>query len=979
MFDHSQFENIDPDENYFSECEASPSPYYTVQEFSSLISQGTPCLTFFNFNIRSFRMNSPMMLSLFPTPTAYPEVFILSETWFTEDYKDVINGYQGFHTVRVCESNRRSGGVSVFVREEFSAEILEFASYSNEDIEVCCVKTMLCNSQYVIVGIYRPIAGNIGKFFDELSNIINIDCIKNQTIVLTGDININLCIESPSCSRFMDLLYSYHFIPVITKPTRFSPNDLNNSSLLDHIWINKLVNYSSGVILADVTDHCPSFISLPICTNSNSQKASKVRISFRDECQVNTDHFSELLNNFNWSSIKSSDPSSYVQNFTEKLSELYNESFPIKIKYIANNKLFNPWMNNSLVKLIKAKSAYFSLYRHGLITKSENNSFKNKVKRIIDRARITYYKNLFDRNKGNIRSTWRIIKSLTSQNSAADKISKINWHGSSSDDEQQIANIFSQYFSGIAAELENDLPTTNFDPFFYVKPIAPSMYLQPVTPTECSKIISNLKNSVHSINPIPIRLLKLNKQFLCTTISDIINQCFQSGTFPSCLKLAMITPIHKSGSKSDPSNYRPISVTSFMCKILEKAILSRLINFMSFNSVLSSKQFGFIKGKSTTDAIVSLTEYLYDSLNSKDISIAIFIDYRKAFDTINHKILLRKLELYGVRGLPLQLLKGFLSDRQLAVKVGGSISPRTILNIGIPQGTVLGPILFLLYINDLPNISANCNSILFADDSTLVFKHNDIQTLTQTCNSELVKFHVWSLANRLSINYSKTCCLLVTNIVLQSEPLIYLNGNTLDFKSSVRYLGVTIDASLKFDLHITSVCKKISKSIGILYKLKDVLPFTCLKTLYYSFIYPYILYGLIVWGGTNQVHLQPLIVLQKRCIRLVCNAPYLAHSEPLFLMSNVLKFSDVYRFEIANYVFCSQSNPDFHRTHTYTTRNRELLLPPFQRLTQTQKSVNFKGIQVWNSLPLDLRTTERIAVFKRKLKSYLFSFYAREQ
>ena len=215
----------------------------------------------------------------------------------------------------------------------------------------------------------------------------------------------------------------------------------------------------------------------------------------------------------------------------------------------------------------------------------------------------------------------------------------------------------------------------------------------------------------------------------------------------------------------------------------------------------------------------------------------------------------------------------------------------------------------------------------------------------------MCKFQNWSLANRLSINYSKTCYLLITNRNIQLEPILYHNRSILDRKNSIKFLGVIIDAPLKFDLHVNYICKKISKSIGILYKLKDFLPIASLKALYYSFIYPYLLYGIIIWGGTYQAHLHPLIILQKRSVRLISNASYLAHSEPLFLSNRILKFNDVFIFEIAKFIFRSQYNINFHRNHTYTTRNRDLLLPAFQRLSNTQKSVYCKGIHIWNSLP----------------------------
>ena len=977
MVEVSNLNDIDPDLNYFGEpssiSESSSSPYLSISEFNSLLknSSSNSNLTIFNHNIRSFRMNSSMMLSIFDTQVKYPDVFILTETWFTPNYQDNILGYNSFHTIR----EHRSGGVSVFIAENFQSTLIERLSYANENIEVCCVEANFFSEQYILIGIYRPVLGNLDLFLSELNSVLNDNRVGNKNIVIAGDLNLDLLADSQISNSFIDNMYTLHFLPVISKPTRFSPHNINSSTLLDQIWVNKVVTYSSGILLTDITDHLPTFIILPISNSSRPHLSEKIKITFRDESEINLEKFGDLLGNFDWSSIKSNDASIYVENFSGKIFEFYNQSFPLKVKYVSAKKSLNPWINGPLLKLIEAKSLYFNLYRQGLVSKSENNFYKNRVKRILDKAKISYFNKLFNNARNNIRSTWRIIKSLTSPNSKVDKISSLVSDGVEYSEEGQMANIFSNYFSSIASDLDVQLPIIDFDPLFYVNPINSNMFLTPVNPQECAVVIARLKNSNHSINPCPVRIFKKFKEFFSYILSDMINLAFQSGTFPCSLKSAIVTPVFKNGVKSDPSNYRPISVTSFISKIFEKLILNRLINFLNSNSVLSPRQFGFTKNRSTKDALTTLTENLYDSLNSNEVTISIFIDYKKAFDTINHSILLRKLQLYGIRGLPLQLLKTYLSDRQQTVKLGDSYSSSKIVNIGVPQGTILGPILFLIYINDLPNISELCNSIMFADDTTLTFRHSNYSQLVTTCNVELVKFHTWSVANRLSINYSKTCCMLFTNRRINDPPSIYMNNFSLDFESSVKFLGVILDSKLKFDQHIRSVCNKVSRSIGILYKLKGFVPHSCLKTIYYSFVHPYLLYGLIIWGGTYAIHLNPIVVLQKRCIRLVCDAPYLAHSNPLFASTKILKLSDMYKFEVANYIFNIKSDPNLNRSHNYETRNRNLLLPTFQRLSLTQHSIYFIGIQFWNNLPPNIKSAERRSLFRKQLKNYLLSSY----
>ena len=498
----------------------------------------------------------------------------------------------------------------------------------------------------------------------------------------------------------------------------------------------------------------------------------------------------------------------------------------------------------------------------------------------------------------------------------------------------------------------------------------------PVSNHECSAVIDSLKTSNHRINSVPGRIFKFYRSSIVSVISDMVNQCFLQGKYPSTLKYAMITPVFKNGEVTSPSNYRPIAVTSFLNKIFEKLIHKRLLHFILQNNIFSPCQFGFRKGISTQDAVVNLSEYFYDTLNRKEVGIGVFIDYTKAFDTINHSILISKMYKYGIRDLPSSLFRSYLENRHQVVKVGSSISSTRVTNIGIPQGTILGPLLFLLYINDLPKITQLCQFIIFADDTTLYFRNLDPISLQNDCNTGLQLFHNWSLSNRLTVNLSKTSCLLFTNRNLQENSFnIVCCNEVLKFNEYIKYLGVFIDKKLKFDIHIRKICLKISKSIGILFKAKNFVPFACMKMLYFSFVYSYLKYCLIIWGGTYPSHLNPLIVLQKRAIRLVFSAGYYEHTSNLFYMCQTLKLPDIYNLNLGLVVFQNKISNVFRRNRDYSTRNRNNLLTHFQRLTITQHSVSFSAAQFWNSIPIHIQNSNNLSSFKSKLKTFLMNNY----
>ena len=312
-------------------------------------------------------------------------------------------------------------------------------------------------------------------------------------------------------------------------------------------------------------------------------------------------------------------------------------------------------------------------------------------------------------------------------------------------------------------------------------------------------------------------------------------------------------------------------------------------------SILTSSQFGFRPGISTADAISSLSEFLYDSLNNRFSTITVFVDFRRAFDTVNIEILLRKLYSYGIRGISHKLFSSYLANRSHFTLVNGASSSVRSSRIGVPQGSVLGPLLFLIYINDLPNVSKVSNTVLFADDTTLSFKNANINELFKICNIEMANFSKWAVANRLSINTEKTfyCVVSNRNLNYNSYPNVLLDGQNIDRVEKLRFLGVIFDDQLKFNHHIDFISKKVSKSTGILNRIKNHVPHSILKLLYSSLIYSHFSYCNLIWGGTFSSHIQRLVLLQKKSIRIINNSNYLAHTNELFIKNSLLKMADI--------------------------------------------------------------------------------------
>ena len=465
-----------------------------------------------------------------------------------------------------------------------------------------------------------------------------------------------------------------------------------------------------------------------------------------------------------------------------------------------------------------------------------------------------------------MKKTWSLIRALLTQKRSTTTVKSILANGVVLRDNWQIAERFNEYFSSVADSLDNNIPYSDTSPLSYITHnMQCSFFCRPTDENEIVNIIQALKNTATNINELPVRILKAVRNIIAIPLMNLINKSIREGIFPDVLKFAKVVPIFKGGDVQSVCNYRPIAILPTISKIFEKCMSGRILNFLLKFNLISEKQCGFLKGKSTEDAFLNLIEYVYNSLNSKHHCISLFIDLKKAFDTVNHDILLRKLQLYGVRGSTLSWKRSYLSNRKQCVCISGSFSSERVLNVGVPQGSILGPILFLLYINDLTKVSPLFNPILYADDTTLLASSTDYDELIIAINNELPKFYIWTLANRLSLNLDKTFAMLFSNCThdVNNDLSLFFNDNRIKFKTSGDFLGLIVDEEAKFADHAGFVCSKVSKAVGIMYKLREYVSSDVMVNLYYSLAYPYIIYGNLVWGGTYDVHLHPLIVMQK--------------------------------------------------------------------------------------------------------------------
>ena len=533
------------------------------------------------------------------------------------------------------------------------------------------------------------------------------------------------------------------------------------------------------------------------------------------------------------------------------------------------------------------------------------------------------------------------------------------------------------FFTSIGNTLAQQMSNTPNPPTFPTDHVRQSFFIFPPSCDEVYKIIMNLKTTSTSLDELPVKLFKKFAHIFTIPITLMIENAIQQGVFPSILKIARITPIHKEESFTEPCNFRPISSLPYLSKIYEKFFSLRLLDFCKKHSIISPHQYGFQQGRSTTDALLDLTEDIYSAMENKLHFIAALIDVRKAFDCVNHNILKAKLENYGIRGVPLKWLVSYLADRKCFVKIGSFNSKINTFNIGVPQGSILGPILFLIYINNLPKISDTLKTQLFADDTIVSNTHQNIDTLIDSTNIELLKLNDWTLANKLTIHAGKTKLLMVSNrIRSQNDYSINLLNNLVSPVNHCKYLGVRIDNKLTFKDHIGYIIAKISRYTGILYKIRDNLPMKNRLDYYYAYIYPYLSYNTIIWGCAYPTHLQPLIIQQKRAVRTITNAGFRDHTDPLFKRLKLLKVLDIYKLQLGIHMYHARNRGEYaSRSSVHTRGSVHDAHYDVRSLSTTQHAVSYAGPKFWNTLPLEIRSINSFKRFKKSLKENLISKY----
>ena len=710
----------------------------------------------------------------------------------------------------------------------------------------------------------------------------------------------------------------------------------------------------------------------------------------------NIESYQNALMQIDWSQIyDSNNINESVSFLTDSINTLSNLAFPL-VRCSRRNYRDKYWVNEDLKQKIRLKNnLFFNAKQSGTVeNKMLYKTYKMELDKEIVVRRNEYYKNLLDSRTNSVKNIWKTLNHICSfkKTNSNSKISNIATPSGVTYDKLEIAEHFNDFFANIGTKLASkfDAAQSNYKDYLSGS-CQQSLFLAPTSYSEVFNALHALrKTSSMGSDGITSKVLQLTAHFISQPLAHIINQSFSSGIFPTGFKTAKVVPIFKTGKSDDAQNYRPISILNNLSKIFEKLMSNRMVDFLNKNRILYENQFGFRKGHSTVDAIFSSLNMIRAEKGNKNYALGIFMDLSKAFDTVDHRILLYKLEKYGIRGTPHRWLESYLIDRQQYTIIDDAVSSTKPITVGVPQGSILGPLLFLIYINDIHNA---CNDVifkLFADDSNVFVNESNLKDLYNSANDASFKINNWFKSNKLTINCNKSAYILFfpskedDEFIVKNNLTLYIDNISIIRVNCVKFLGVLIDEHMNFKQHVESIVKSITSVNGLLYRRRDFIPLSCRKELFFSMVHSRVHYCIEVYGNATWNIIQPLHIACNRVLRTLQGLSRYSNVKDMYIAYDVLPVHLLHKFCIAKLIYkclnCSIVMPAVinamfnlnHAPHRYPTKLSKTNYLYKKSGSAFYKSYVNNACTDWNLIPLTIRNAGSLNSFLKQYKSFLF-------
>ena len=922
----------------------------------------------------------------FSMTNKFIDLIAFNETRLDANITDNMINLDGYDIVRKDRS-RNGGGVCIYLRSSINYKVRN--DLVPTELEAVCVEIIKPHSKpFLVTTVYRPPSA-LSEFFDHFEKLIKAVDNENKEMYILGDLNCNMLKTNNDSNiptkKIKSLYELYQLTQLIDEATRITPT---TTSLIDHIVTNMPEKISdSGVIHTGISDHSLVFAIRKISIVTKQENTLEIR----NMKNFDEGKFIEELLKQHWEYVYffADDPNAMWEIWKNLFLEVLDKHAPLQQKKIRSKKV--PWITSDIKKLMNTRDKF---KRKAILTNHENDwlNFKtarNKVNIELRSAKKDFYSSKIAGQKINPKKAWKSINNLLGRQNKPTVVNELNVGEENLTSPEDIAEGFNEYFSNIGPDLASKIDYSNSNFETYVK-IAQSEFaaFQPVTVSHVSHLLHGLSNNkATGIDKISSKIIKLAAPVISDSLTLIFNQAITLSSFPDEWNVARVMPLYKNGQRSIPGNYRPISVLPAISKIMERILYDQLYNYLTKFELLSDSQFGFRKFHSTASALLDCTHDWYVNLDRKMFNLVVLIDLKKAFDTVDHQILLNKLELYGMKGQALTLLKSYLTNRNQKCQIKNSFSSERLIKCGVPQGSILGPLFFLLYINDLPHCLNKTKPRLFADDTNLTASANSMTDLETAVNSDLENLRKWLIANKLSLNVAKTEFMLIGSKpmiknISDSCPNVYIENIQIKQVHECKTLGVTMDQHLSWKSNTENICKKVTAGISAIRRIKPFVDQDTLILIYNTIVRPYFDYCCEVWDVFGETQSKRLQKLQNRAARIILNisndvdytiALRTLGWEPLQTERKKTKARMMYKLlnkmgpkSLTNLFSFKSEKTNYHLRDVSSG-----LYLPKPRTNSMKNSFMYDGANIWNSIPKEIRESKSLSSFRNKIAAHI--------
>ena len=807
------------------------------------------------------------------------------------------------------------------------------------------------------------------------------DSCGNSDFVVTGDFNYNT-LNPNSGKHIGNLCTQLQLQNVICTPTRITEK---SSSCIDFVMVsNNSKVFATGNLPVGFSDHNLVYMSYKACIIKAKPKIVKTR-SYR---KFNIEEFQNDLSNMDWNVVfQANDPSAAWNCFKNIFKTISDKHAPVVEVRVKGNQ--PPWFNEEIISMCKDRDYYkgkaqktgsasdWETYRH----------VKNQTNNTIKQAKKGYYCNCIEENRHNGKQLWKVIKSILPSKSHH-SIKEVIVDGKPFSEPTDVANHFNDFFVNVGLELAQAFDNTNISSA--PGPDLTSYHHLQFSNIEvdfvCKQLLNLGTGKATGIDGLNSKLLKAGAHQIAKPLTHIMNCSISTATIPPEWKTAIVTPIFKSGTRSDCSNYRPISVLPVVSKILERAVHRQVYNHLLDHNLLTDTQSGFRPQHSTLTAAIDVTDDILSNMDNGKLTGAVFLDLKKAFDTVDHQVLLSKLAKLGILNTELTWFTNYLSNRYQCTVVNNAHSEYKCIPVGVPQGSILGPLLFICFINDLPNVISESKIILYADDTAIMYNAPTVSEVNEVLNKEVASVSMWMAKNKLTVNASKTKVMLfgsqrkTKNATLN----VHLKNIKLEQVPVFKYLGLWFDPHLKWDTHINKVASKISQKTGVLRRIRQYIDQSTMCMLYNAIVLPHIDYCCPIWSSAPSKYVNKIQILQNHAARLTLGCK--VRDKHVSEIYEELKWMNVQQrcnyFKATLMYKCinglapenlAQSVRDRKLPHSYCTRSQSSgnIYIERSRTDWGRRTFRDSGARLWNNLPTYVKNSVNVQSLKMNLKRHI--------